>query len=86
MNTNPVVERRFPMLREFIILSSKYPHHYRLVSNAAADEQAQELRVKIPKSIIAYYKANLRLVLPAGTSDAVAEERLHQVLACLYGM
>jgi AcrR family transcriptional regulator len=74
-------------MRDFIILSSKYPHHYRLAFlTPPLDEQAQELRVKITKPIIAYFKENLRLVLPAGTCDAVAEERLHQVLACLYGM
>lgn len=74
-------------MRDFIILSSKYPHHYRLTFlMPPPDEQAQKLRVKIAKPIIAYFKENLQLVLPAGTPDAVAEERLHQILACLYGM
>jgi AcrR family transcriptional regulator len=74
-------------MRDFIILASKYPQHYRLAFlTPPVDEQAQELRVKITRPIIAYFQENLRLVLPAGASDAVAEERLHQVLACLYGM
>jgi AcrR family transcriptional regulator len=74
-------------MRDFIVLASKYPQHYRLAFlTPTLDEQAQELRVKITRPIIAYFKENLRLVLPAGASDAVAEERLHQVLACLDGM
>jgi AcrR family transcriptional regulator len=74
-------------MRDFIILSIKHPHHYRLTFlMPPPDEQAQELRVKITKPIIAYFQENLRLVLPSGTPDAVVEERLRQILACLYGM
>lgn len=74
-------------MRDFIILSCKHPHHYRLTFlTPPLDEQTHELRVKITKPIIAYFQENLRLLLPAGSSDAVAEERLHQVLAGLHGM
>jgi AcrR family transcriptional regulator len=74
-------------MRDFISLSIKYPHHYRLTFlTPPVDEQAQELRVKITKPITAYFQESLRLVLPPGASDAVAEERLHQILACLHGM
>ncbi len=73
-------------MRDFIILCSKYPHHFRLAFlTPPVDEQAQELRVKITRPIIAYFLENIRLVLPPGASGEVAEERLHQVLACLYG-
>jgi AcrR family transcriptional regulator len=80
-------ERLKHTMRDFIILSCKHPHHYRLTFlTPPMDEQTRELRVKITKPIIAYFQENLRLLLPAGTPDAVVEERLHQILAALHGM
>ncbi len=79
-------ERLKQTMRDFIILSIKYPHHYRLTFlTPPVDEQAQELRVKMTKPITAYFHENLRQVLPPDASDAVAEQRLHQILACLHG-
>jgi AcrR family transcriptional regulator len=80
-------ERLKHTMRDFIVLSIKYPHHYRLTFlTPTVDEQAQELRVKITRPIIKYFQDSLRLVLPPDASDEVVEERLHQILACLHGM
>lgn len=80
-------ERFKQTMRDFISLSVKYPHHYRLTFlMPPVDEQAQELRVKITRPIIAYFQDSVRLLLPPGASEAMAEERLHQILACVHGM
>jgi len=74
-------------MRDFISLSIKFPHHYRLTFlTPPKDKQAQELRVKITRPIIACFRESIRLVLPPGASEAVTEERLHQILACVHGM
>jgi AcrR family transcriptional regulator len=74
-------------LHEFLSLSVQYPHHYRLAFlTPPADEEEQELRVKITKPIISYFRLRLRTVLPSDIPDPVVEERLHQLLACIHGM
>jgi len=84
--TDPT-ERLKQSLRDFVRLAASHPRQYRLAFlTPAADKQAQDLRIKITKPITAYFRQRLRMVLPPDASDAVAEERLHQILACLHGM
>jgi AcrR family transcriptional regulator len=72
---------------DFLRMSVDYPHHYKLAFlTPPIDAQAQELRVKITKPITAHFRHRIRLVLSPDASDEVAEERLHQLMACLHGM
>lgn len=75
-------------MRDFISLSVKYPHHYKLAFlTPPADAQARKLLcIKITEPITAYFRQRLRVALPPDASDAATEERLHQILACLHGM
>jgi AcrR family transcriptional regulator len=80
-------ERIRQAMRNFIKLSIKNPHHYRLAFLApSATLQGQELRNKVANPALAYYRKNLRLALPPGTPESVVEQRLHQLLACQHGM
>ncbi|MDR3735127.1 MAG: TetR/AcrR family transcriptional regulator [Acidobacteriaceae bacterium] len=74
-------------LRHFVLLSLKNPHHYRLTFLAPTiDTQSMEMRNSAASPAISYFRQNLKLALPAGSSDELVEERLHQILACLHGM
>jgi AcrR family transcriptional regulator len=80
-------ERLWKAMQQFLTLSIKNPHHYRLVflySNT--DEQGLALRSTVANSALAYFRGNLSQALPSGTSEVVVDERLHQLLACLHGM
>lgn len=80
-------ERLRQALRNFVLLSVKNPHHYRLTFlMLTLDEQAVEMRHAAANPAISYFRHNLKLALPSGTSDQVVEERLHQILASLHGM
>jgi len=80
-------ERLRQAMHNFVTLSAKNPHHYRLVFLEPADnEQEQNLRAKIADPAIAYFRKQLCLALPPGTPDAVIDERLHQLIACQHGM
>ncbi len=84
--TDPA-ERLKQSLRDFVRLAASHPRQYRLAFlTPVMDTQAQELRIDITKPITAYFRQRLRMMLPPDASDAVAEERLHQILACLHGM
>jgi AcrR family transcriptional regulator len=80
-------ERLRQALRNFVLLSVKNPHHYRLTFLVpAVDEQGLEMRHTAANPAISYFRKNLKLALPAGSSDRLVEERLHQILASLHGM
>jgi AcrR family transcriptional regulator len=81
------VERLRRALRHFVLLSLKNPHHYRLTFLAPTiDAQSIEMRNSAANPAISYFRQNLKLALPAGSSEELVEERLHQILACLHGM
>ncbi len=74
-------------LRNFVLLSVKNPHHYRLTFLVPSlDEQGLEMRHAAANPAIAYFRENLKLALPSGSSGKLVEERLHQILASLHGM
>ncbi len=80
-------ERLKQTLGEFVRLAASHPREYRLAYlTPVGDKQEQELRVTIAKRISGYFLQCLQLVLPPGTSEAQAEEKLHQIMACLHGM
>lgn len=80
-------ERLRQALRNFVLLSVKNPHHYRLTFLApTTDEQDMEMRNAAANSAISYFRQNLKLALPRGSSDQLVEERLHQILATLHGI
>ncbi|MDR3726371.1 MAG: TetR/AcrR family transcriptional regulator [Terracidiphilus sp.] len=80
-------ERLRQALRNFVLLSVKNPHHYRLTFlEPTVDEQGLEMRHAAANPAISYFRDNLKLALPAGSSDQLVEERLHQILATLHGM
>jgi AcrR family transcriptional regulator len=84
--TDPI-QRLKQSLREFVRLAASHPREYTLAFiTPAADKQDQELRVKITKPISAYMLECVQLALPPGSSETDAEERVHQILACLHGM
>lgn len=53
--------------------------------SAAVEVPGQEMRNATANPAISYFRKNLKLALPPGTSDELVEERLHQILACLHG-
>jgi AcrR family transcriptional regulator len=74
-------------MRQFVTLSIKNPHHYRLVFlDPAANEQGRALRAKVADPALSYFRKNLCLSLPPGTPEAIVDERLHQLIACMHGM
>lgn len=80
-------ERLWMAMRHFVLLSVKNPHHYRLTFLVPAiDAQAIEMRNAAANPAIAYFRQNLKLALPSGTSDQLVEERLHQILAVQHGI
>ena len=80
-------ERIREAVRQFITLSVKNPHHYRLAFlTPSADARQQQLRAKVADPALAYYRETLRLALPPRTPDSLITERLHQLLACQHGM
>jgi len=80
-------ERLRQAMRQFVTLSIKNPHHYRLVFlDPAANEQGRALRAKVADPALSYFRKNLCLALPSGTPEAVVDERLHQLIASMHGM
>ena len=80
-------ERLKEAMRRFIALALANPHHYRLTfTTPALDPQAEELRTKAASPTLDSFRRDLKLALPPDTSDAVAEERFQQIIACLHGM
>ncbi|WP_420236112.1 TetR/AcrR family transcriptional regulator [Telmatobacter bradus] len=80
-------ERLRHAMRQFVSLSVKNPHHYKLVFlDPAADAQGRELRAKVAEPALAYFRKNLCEALPANTPENVVAERLHQLIASLHGM
>jgi AcrR family transcriptional regulator len=80
-------ERLRQALRNFILLSHKNPHHYRLTFLVSSfDPQSAEIREAVANPAISYFRQNLKLALPPDTPDELVEERLHQILAVLHGM
>jgi AcrR family transcriptional regulator len=80
-------ERLWQVMRQFITLSIKNPHHYRLVFlTPQVSEQAKNLRNKVADPALAYFRKNLKLALPPGTGDAVVEQRMHQLIAFQHGI
>jgi AcrR family transcriptional regulator len=81
------LERLRQAMRQFVTLSVKNPHHYKLVFlDPAANAQGSELRSKVADPALEYISRNLRLALPSDTPEEVIEERLHQLVACMHGM
>ncbi|MDR3723411.1 MAG: TetR/AcrR family transcriptional regulator [Terracidiphilus sp.] len=78
-------ERLRQAMHNFVTLSAKNPHHYRLVFLESTSDE-QKLRTKIADPAIAYFRKQLCLALSPGTPDAVIDERLHQLIACQHGM
>ena len=79
-------ERLRMALRHFVLLAIRNPHHYRLTFLVPAiDARAVEMRNDAANPAIAYFRQNIRLALPADTSDELVEERLHQIFAALHG-
>jgi AcrR family transcriptional regulator len=80
-------ERLRQAMHQFVVLSVKNPHHYRLAFlDPAANAQGRELRARVATPAIAYFRKNLCQALPSGTPEHVVEERLHQLIACQHGM
>jgi AcrR family transcriptional regulator len=80
-------ERLRQALRNFVLLSLKNPHHYRLTFLVpTVDQQVLEMRHAAANPAISYFRENLRIALPPGSSEQLVEERLHQILASLHGM
>lgn len=74
-------------MRQFITLSIKNPHHYRLAFlTPSVSAEGQDLRTKVADPALAYFRENLRLALPLNAPDSMVEARLHQLLACQHGM
>ena len=79
-------ERLRMALRYFILLALENPHHYRLTFLVPAiDVQAIEMRNAAANTAITYFRQNLKLALPPGSSDQLVEERLHLTFAVLHG-
>ena len=79
-------ERLRMALRHFLLLSLENPHHYRLTFLVPAiDSQAIEMRNAAANTAITYFRQNLKLALPPGSSDQLVEERLHMIFAVLHG-
>jgi AcrR family transcriptional regulator len=80
-------ERLLQALRDFILVSHKNPHHYRLTFLMPIHHpEAGAVRKAVANPAISYFRQTLQLALPAGTSAELVEERLHQILATLHGM
>jgi AcrR family transcriptional regulator len=80
-------ERLLRALRDFILVSHKNPHHYRLTFLMPThDPGAGAAREAVANPAISYFRQTLKLLLPPGTSAELVEERLHQILATLHGM
>jgi len=80
-------ERLKEAMRRFIALAVANPHHYRLTfATPALDEQAEQLRIKAASAALASFRRDIKIALPPDTSDADAEERFQQIIACLHGM
>ena len=79
-------ERLRLALRNFVLLSVKNPNYYRLTFLVPAiDAQAIDMRHEAASPAISYFRQNLKLALPRGTSDELVEERLRQIFAVLHG-
>jgi len=73
-------------LRHFMLLSMENPHHYRLTFLVPAiDVQAIEMRNAAANTAHTYFRQNLKLALPPGSSDQLVEERLRLTFAVLHG-
>jgi AcrR family transcriptional regulator len=80
-------ERLLRALRDFILVSHKNPHHYRLTFLMAThDPDAGAVREAVANPAISYFRQTLKLALPPDASAELVEERLHQILATLHGM
>jgi len=80
-------ERLRQLIRQFMTLSITNPHHYKLVFlTLSFSEQAQNLRNRTTEPALAYFRKTLRLALPPNLPEAMVEQRMHQLLACLHGM
>jgi AcrR family transcriptional regulator len=80
-------ERLLKALRDFILVSHKNPHHYRLTFVMPThDLDTDGVREAGTNPAISYFRQTLKLALPPGTSAELVEERLHQILALLHGM
>jgi AcrR family transcriptional regulator len=84
--TNPS-ERLRQSLRYFLLLAMKNPHHYRFTFLLpTTDEKALKMRSEVAEPAIEYLRANLRLVLPEGSSSQLVDRRLHELLATVHGL
>jgi AcrR family transcriptional regulator len=80
-------ERLLRALRDFILISHKNPHHYRLTFVMPTHDFCMgAVREGGTNPAFSYFRQTLKLALPAGTSAELVEERLHQILALLHGM
>ena len=80
-------ERLRQSLRFFLLLAMKNPNHYRFAFlSLTTDEKALRMRCEVAEPAIDYLRGNLRLVLPAGSSEQLVDRRLHELLAIVHGL
>lgn len=84
--TDPKEQLRLS-LHYFILLAIRNPNHYRFTFLLrTTDEKALQMRNEVAEPTLAFIRKNLKLALPAGSTDALIEERLHELLATLHGL
>lgn len=74
-------------LRNFIELSAKNPHHYRMIFlDGTQTQEVRQMRMEASEPNIGYIRKNLRLCLPAKTPKAVIDEKVNLILALVHGI
>jgi AcrR family transcriptional regulator len=63
------------------------PHYYRLAFlTPLPDANAAQMRAKVAKPAIEFFRGMLRELLPADTPRALLEEKMRTCLACMHGL
>lgn len=74
-------------LRNFIELSAKNPHHYRMIFLDGTQTQAvRQMRMEASEPNIGYIRKNLSLCLPPKTPKSVLNEKVNLILALVHGI
>lgn len=74
-------------LRNFIELSAKNPHHYRMIFlDSTQTQEVRQMRMEASEPNISYIRKNLSQFLPPKTSKALLNEKVHLILALVHGI
>jgi AcrR family transcriptional regulator len=79
-------ERLRNALQDFLLLSLKNPHHYRLTFLTPSDGKRRgRIREDVAAAAISYFRQNLRQCFRKETPEVLIEQRMTQILALLHG-